>query len=259
MLGWSLTAQPAVEDVTHPFSSPTIPGRVAASVMLLASLFAPSGHAQGPAPSRSGTTAGSGAEPATDSPVDGLAPSWSVFTYPLAGAIVTLVSGVYLPVGAAIAAGAHTELQMEASLLQGEWFACGSESTGGWAALGPSYFVQDSRQGLLVWPKLIARYFTTAGGSAGGFWGGCSTSAAEHVNGDDYELHLGVDLGYRSRIGALIITPLLGVSAGFCGNCVGGGAFFTGNAFAGSPDYGARRNRASLGLNLNLVRVGIAF
>ena len=70
MLAWRLTAQHAVGDVTHQFSSLAIHGRAAVSVMLLAGLFAPSGHAQGPAPSPSGTAAAAGAEPATSEEKD---------------------------------------------------------------------------------------------------------------------------------------------------------------------------------------------
>jgi len=183
---------------------------------------------------------------------------WAVFVHPTPTLIVATMGDVYVSMGAAIALTERTELVVEGTFTHGSWFGCASTSTGGWGAAGAAIYFDDSRKGFFLLPKLVVRVFDTSGGEnvSGPF--GCSEGT--NVNGVDYELHVGLDVGYRFRAGPVVITPVFGVSAGFCGNCIRGGPFYVGDvSFDLSNDPGRRIDRASLGLNLNVIRIGVGF
>ncbi len=184
-------------------------------------------------------------------------PTTTVFIYPLASTVMAVAGVLYVPVGGSVALDDRLEWSFEASLLYGDMYGCSSVSLGGWVASGLSIYMNDERDGLFILPKLVGRYFSTSAAQSGS-WLSCSESEASELNEVDYELHAGVDIGYRFTLGDFVITPLLGASAGYCGNCIEGGPFFSGDPTT-LFEHGPRANKASLGLNLNLLRLGFRF
>jgi len=184
-------------------------------------------------------------------------PRWAVFVYPTPTVIMLAAETIYVSAGVAIALTERMELVVEGTFTQGNWYGCSSTSTGGWGAAGAAFYFNDDRRGFFILPKFVARAFTTSGAqSSYGPFG--NRARAESLNGDDYELHVGVDVGYRFRAGPVVITPVFGLSVGPCGNCVGAGPFYFGDIEIFSNASG-RMDRWSLGMNLNVVRIGFAF
>jgi hypothetical protein len=122
-------------------------------------------------------------------------------------------------------------------------------------------------RGWFVEPEIVGRYFLTD--EAHTWFDGfgdpiCSERDVEDINRADGELHIGVNFGYSMRSGIFeLVLPVVGMSAGYCGNCFGGGAFFFGpfDTFVTGKDgpKPGRRNRLSFMLNLTIVRVGVRF
>lgn len=213
--------------------------------------------------SRHKTAVGGGPAPARG---DGL----GFFTQPV-GVLFMAVDGLtYLPIGAEIPLGSRTDLIIQLSGSSGSWYRCASHSLGGWASLGLAWFVRPRdhlSRGWFVQPTLIARYLSTRGtrtSLADERHAACTADDVENIDGGDSELHLGVDAGYSMRIGAFeLVAPVIGASAGYCGNCIGGGVLFFGPTSRYSDlitnRLPARENRFSVGLNLNFIRVGARF
>lgn len=184
-----------------------------------------------------------------------------LFVQPVGAIAMAAAGDLYVPLGLQWPLGAQSELVVEATLVSGNWYGCSSRSQGGWLAAGLASYLSHKTSGSRGWfvePKLIGRYFDTHGAHGASGWFGCSATEAGNLNQTDFELHLGVDAGYEIRVGALEIIPLLGVSAGFCSQCVGGSPFFVGS-LAPLSGPGLRSDRPTLGLNLNLLRLGLRF
>jgi hypothetical protein len=162
------------------------------------------------------------------------------------------------------------DLVLQVSPTYGTWYNCDSKSAGAWASVGLAWFLKPRQfmsRGWFVEPVLVGRYFSTRGTrirAESPLSGTCTSDYADNLDDSDGELHLGANVGYSMRVGVLeLVAPVVGVSAGYCFNCVGGGAFFNGSldrvlAWSGRP-LPQRSDRLSLALNLNFVRVGIRF
>lgn len=184
-------------------------------------------------------------------------PTVNLFFYPAATTAAAIAGLAYVPLGMSIRLSDDFEWTLEASFLYGDFYGCESTTVGGWLASGVSVFLGADNEGWFLWPKLIGRYFLSSGAQSGGLLG-CSASEASQLNEADYEIHGGLDFGYRFTFGDFTVTPVVGLSAGYCGNCIEGGAFFSGDP-SDLFEHGPRANKASLGLNLNLVRLGMRF
>jgi hypothetical protein len=149
-------------------------------------------------------------------------------------------------------------LVIEGAYTRGGWYGCESRSAGGFVAVGVRFFPAGGSRGWYIQPKLRARRLSTW--SAGGTELAsdmCGAAEAEGVNGEDAEIGLGLDFGYRFRLGPLVLEPVIGVYAGVCLDCLGGSFFHT--DFDMFEQARHRRTALAGGLNLNLLRVGIAF
>ena len=191
-----------------------------------------------------------------------------VFTQPF-GSLALLAPWIaYVPVGINLPITDRTELAVEVTFTTGDWYGCGSQSSGGWAALGLVWFATERKwlsRGAFLEPKLVARYFDTEG--AGEIAPrlthlGCFASDVANINQSDYELHLGFDAGYSMRMGLLELAFVIGLSVGPCHACFSDRIFFLGQSASPSASFRPpppRTNRWSLGLNLNLFRLGLRF
>jgi len=192
-----------------------------------------------------------------------------LFTQPLGTLFMSVEELVYVPLGVNVPVAPRADLVVQASATYGNWYGCGSRSAGGWLSAGLAWFFQERRaldRGAFVQPTLIARYFDTSGARSSPaqmLLDACSPQHVENLDGADYELHVGVDAGYSMRVGMLEITPVIGASLGLCMHCIGGGALFVGPLqryfdFYTTP-LPRRTNRVTLGVNLNIVRLGVRF
>jgi hypothetical protein len=178
----------------------------------------------------------------------------AVWVEPVGSIIMALGGGAFASLGTNLALGPNTDLAFEAAFTAGlDWYGCKSSSTGGWAAVGMTFRFgsQASYDGFFIQPKLRARYFSTSGSETSGGWFGCGSS----VDGEDSEVGLGLDIGYQIVEGPLFIAPILGVSFNRCFNCPGGD--FLNFKILGGHD--AREDGLTLGINLNLIRIGFVF
>lgn len=174
----------------------------------------------------------------------------------------------YLPLGAKIPVSRALDLVVAGTFTRGDWYTCSTTSAGGWLELGTA-FADDfnpSGRGLFFEPKLVARWFRTSGGqtSAPGWFGsGCTANDLTTLQQTDAELHVGGDLGYVISRKWVFVAFEVGVHFGACFNCIGTGAFFWGDPSVsidlGSNEPLKRTDHATLGLNLNLLRLGAAF
>jgi hypothetical protein len=141
----------------------------------------------------------------------------------------------------------------------GNWYGCGTRSTGVFAALGLAFRFGDRPDwGWFLQPKLRVRAFNTTGGSESVLFADCSPDNLALLRGSDREIGMGLDLGYQMRFGPLFLAPLLGVSFGVCLDAPGGNFFHVDfDLFTEIKP----RERVSVcgGLNLNLLRIGVAF
>ena len=191
-----------------------------------------------------------------------------VFAQPLGTLFAAAALRAYVPVGINVPLSERIDLVVEITGTAGQWYGCGSRSSGGWAAAGLAWFVRPREwlsRGLFLQPKMIGRHFSTGGSETRPVSlvsAGCSDADVDNIDGRDYELHVGLDLGYSMRIGIVEFVPLIGASVGLCQNCFGGGVFFMGD-FEFTDTYfvppGPRATRLSIGLNLNVARLGIRF
>jgi hypothetical protein len=171
-----------------------------------------------------------------------------------AGTAAMAAGGVfYLSVGTNIAMGPDRDLVLEVATTRGNHYGCHTTSSGGWASVGAAFFParSPSRRGFFWEPLLNGRYFHTAGGESSRGFFGC---AKDTLDGSDADLQVGLDIGYQLRFGSLLVVPVIGARAGYCWNCVGRGP-------TSLPllDNEVRTDRPVVGLNLNLVRVGMIF
>jgi hypothetical protein len=177
-------------------------------------------------------------------------PSASIWVQPL-GAIATGLEGaLYLPIGTNVKIGQRSDLVVELTPTRANWYGCSTRSLGGWSTAGFALFSAPDRTGWFLQPKLIGRYFHTSGGVSSQGLFSCNHKA---LQGDDHELRAGVDVGFAWRWGAAAVAAALGASAGYCWNCVGD------MTFVAMFEDDSRRDRPALGVNPNVLRVGVAF
>jgi hypothetical protein len=183
----------------------------------------------------------------------------ALWTWPLASLVTASGSIFYLAVGGNIPMARDQELFVELTLTRGGWYGCRSESTGAWLMGGWSYFPgrRGRAHGFFVAPRVSARVLRSTGAEATGGILGCSQTDADNVDGDEADLMMGADLGYRFRWRRLLLEPVVGASAGYCLGCPAGGPF----SFGGFDLFGheARENRPVLAVNVQLLRLGVSF
>jgi hypothetical protein len=175
----------------------------------------------------------------------------SLWIQPLGTAFAAANEVFYLPLGANLALDEGRDLVLELTPTRGNWYGCSSRSSGAWVSAGWASFSGDQHAGWFVQPKLIGRFFRTSGAvSAPGWLFPCD---GPQVNGSDLELRAGADAGHAWRLGPAAIALAIGASAGFCWNCLGESALL--DFWNTTP----RRTRVALGINVNLLRLGVAF
>lgn len=207
------------------------------------------------------------ARPVRPEPVPEGGDGLGIFTQPVGVLLMAADTTAYVPLGVEIPLSAQLDLIVQVSGSAGGWYQWDSTSRGGWASVSVPWFVVQRGQltrGWFIAPGLTARYLSTHLDHTSKGLDEGRVEFVDNIPGEDYELHAGVDLGYNMRIGMLeLAAPVLGVSAGYCGNCVTGSVFFFGpmsRFFSWVPDPVPRRkNRFTLALNLNIVRVGARF
>jgi hypothetical protein len=191
-----------------------------------------------------------------------------VFTQPLGSLVMAAGAIAYIPLGLNLPITDRTEVVVEVTGMTGDVYGCESQTRGGWAAAGVAWFVAPRKwlsRGPFLQPKLIVRYFDTSGArevEPRRKHAGCAASDAANIDSADYELHAGLDAGYSMRAGVFELAFVVGASAGLCHSCFGDRVFFWGQSDFASVVYDPpppRTNRLSLGLNLNLLRLGARF
>jgi len=194
-----------------------------------------------------------------------------VFTQPLGVLFMAVDSLVYVPVGVEVPLGPRLDLVVQVSASSGRWYTCDSHAVGGCASAGVAWYTSPRKalsRGWFVEPLLVGRYLSTSGArvNPGDYFRlrePCTASDVANVDDFDAELHAGVDVGYSMRVGAFeLAVPVVGISAGWCIHCFGGSAFFIplSRYFAWETTaLPPRKNRISMALDLNIVRVGARF
>jgi hypothetical protein len=191
------------------------------------------------------------AAPASDAgPVLHSDPSASIWVQPL-GAIATGLEGaLYLPIGTNVQVGRRSDLVVELTPTRANWYGCSTRSLGGWSTAGFALFSAPERTGWFLQPKLIGRYFHTSGGVTSLDLFPCDHLA---LQGHDFELRAGVDVGFAWRWEGAAVAAAVGASAGYCWNCVGDLIFLA------RFEDDSRQDRPSVGVNPNVLRIGVAF
>jgi hypothetical protein len=153
---------------------------------------------------------------------------------------------IYVPLGANLRVNDQLELSLEASFyLRRSQCAPGAAcmfrfgprlawTSGGLLSFGPVFRPwRQGMSGFFLQPKMAVSSF------------------AGEVGGRDVDLQIGLDVGYSWRVGRFFIAPVLGGSVGY--------GFNVADAVSTPLWYeetGARSNRPTYGINLNLLRVG---
>jgi hypothetical protein len=107
--------------------------------------------------------------------------------------------------------------------------------------------------GFFLQPKVLAVYSNERATPVSGPFTGIRNFPA----GQSFELAAGADLGYHHVIGPLFIGTQLGASAGYCINCSTTG--FSSLLGPWAWGFGERRNRPTVEINVNLLKLGLAF
>ncbi len=178
------------------------------------------------------------------------------------GAVVVGISAesLLLGFGGNIVVGPSLDVVIEGAVTyNSNWWGCSTETNGGWIAVGVLWRPWDTEDygGFFLQPKLRGRFFNTTGGEdqpAVFFFPGCE---AEPLRGTDGEVGIGLDFGYQWTIGPVYIATVVGGNAGVCINCPGG-EFFDWDIRLFSQ-RGERATGFTAGINLSLLRVGVAF
>lgn len=182
----------------------------------------------------------------------------AIWVEPLGSVFLGAAGLGYASAGLDVVLQSGAILVIEGMYTRGGWYGCESRSAGGSVAVGVRFFPAGGSRGWFLQPKLRARRLTT--------WGargttppaeGCAAAEAQGVNGEDGEIGLGLDFGYRFRLGPLVLEPVIGVYAGVCLGCLEGSFFHA--DFDLFETARARRTALAGGLNLNLLRVGLVF
>ncbi len=183
-----------------------------------------------------------------------------VYTEPLGAALFATNGDLFLPLGLALPVGPRSQLLVEVTPTSGSWHPCSSRSRGVFGKVGLRHAfgpAERSHDGFFLQPRAGVRYLSTSGGDADG-WLGCSAEGLAHVQGDELEVSVGLDVGYRWTFGSLYVAPVFGASVGWCQDCLDDGHPLPVlvNLF---PQPSPRADRFVSGLNLNLLQVGWAF
>ncbi len=180
-------------------------------------------------------------------------PTFSAWAQPVGTAAMGAGGVFYLSLGTNIRMGRDRDLVLEVAPTRGNHYGCKSTSSGGWASVGAAFFpaARSSRRGFFWEPLLSGRYFRTAHSQSSRGFFACS---GEVLDGSDAELQLGFDLGYQLRFGSLLVVPVIGARAGYCWNCPGRGPLSL-----AILDNDVRTSRPTVGVNLNLLRLGMIF
>ena len=130
-------------------------------------------------------------------------------------------------------------LQLSVEVTAYGYRSTGSTFFGGFASIGPTFHTGDSPLGgFFVTPKLAfdALHESTRNRSGAAFMAG-------------------VDAGWQKSFGRFYLAFVLGVTAGWS---FADADWFQGPGFNGPPGFGPDPARPVVGLNMNLVRLGIA-
>ncbi len=137
---------------------------------------------------------------------------------------------------------------------RGNWYGCSTRSEGGWVS-GGMVFPLHRDSGWFVEPRLQYRWFDTGVGETGLM--GCSSGIVADLPGTDWEVGMVGTVGYTFELRWLYLGFALGLGAGWCERCPGGGPFFGGGL--GIGDKAVRGSRLTLIADLNLLRLGVRF
>jgi hypothetical protein len=146
--------------------------------------------------------------------------------------------GTYLavPLGATLSLD---NLQLSIELTGYGYHSTGSTFFGGFASIGPTFHTGESALGgFFLTPKLAfdALHESTRNRSSAAFMAG-------------------LDGGWQKTWGRLYLAFVLGVTAGWS---FGDSDWFEGPGFNGPPGFGPAPARPVVGLNMNMLRVGLA-
>jgi len=166
---------------------------------------------------------------------------------------------LYLPIGFSVAPPPLPfELAFELTFAAGEERIPNASRTvfGGLASAGPVFRLFSPRRlsGFFVAPKIWASYLQHEAIAPLGF--------EIFQSGTTAELGAGLDLGYQLSVGRLYGAVVVGAGAGvaFGGGAPLGSIYAFDALFSGWSDpQGANQPALFLSLNLNLVRLGVAF
>lgn len=207
------------------------------------------------------TTAGGGSTDATGES------EWSVWTYPVAILVgaADRDPGFFVPIGVTVRNEHRLELFGSVGFVYGTYRSDAlaldfREQRGLLAEAGTTFRTAGEGGVISLWisPKLY--YAVIAEDAYGESFPGSTAAAPEHV-GVAHAAHLGIDLGVDVCAGPVVLTALVGASAGACVSCSQVAflpivpAVNTGGSVA-SP---SRKVTPSASINLNLLRAGVTF
>jgi hypothetical protein len=162
---------------------------------------------------------------------------------------------LYATLGATVALDDTMMVSGGVALLQGDWYACGTETTGVWLFAGPACALSESFSGFYLHPRAHLRVFDTVGGRSTGGWFSCS---AQNARGSEFEVGVGLDIGAQAVLGPLFVGPVIGLKGGYCIKCPAGSGWPYGDIGL-FGDVEPRADRFVVDVNLNVVQLGVAF
>jgi len=178
----------------------------------------------------------------------------AVWVEPIGSGLLGAARIFYLSAGANVVLDDRIELVPEAAFTAGNWYGADTTQLGTWLSLGLSFHTGERPlEGFFLLPKLRTRIFhTPKGGQTRGWW---PSSVSE---GTDVELGLGLDFGYEwsGRDLPLYFVFVMGLNGGVCIECHDDGLAWFGSGIVGR---GGRSTRGVFGVNLNFLRMGVAF
>lgn len=168
--------------------------------------------------------------------------------------VSTLVGAI--PIGANLPLGNKASLGLELTYAQLSYGENGRGRARHWlAAIGPIFSSSGKplASGVFFQPKFLAVYSNE--NSLGGDLMPGGQSMGGHVGGESLNIQLAVDVGYQLVWGHFFFGSFLGLGAGYGFNVQKPYLLFALDGASSAP----RSNLPTFSVNLNLIRVGVAF